>query len=110
MKVDEKGHTIVIKSTEENSLVFFEKLTQQHEKFKNHNLILDLTHDKSVTIATIKIFKDISKVHKKGKKSVIIVAENIDFNAVPNSIVVVPSLLEAHDCIELDEIERELGF
>jgi hypothetical protein len=46
----------------------------------------------------------------KGKKSFIIVAENIDFNSVPKSLVVVPSVLEAHDIIDMDEIERDLGF
>jgi hypothetical protein len=49
-------------------------------------------------------------MHCKGKKSFVIVAENIDFNAVPKSLVVVPSVLEAHDIIDMDEIERDLGF
>ena len=39
-----------------------------------------------------------------------IVAENIDFNDVPASLLVVPTLLEAHDMIEMEEIERDLGF
>ena len=110
MKVDLKGHTIVIKDTEGDSLVFLEKVTNQHESFKHQNLILDLTHDKTTTIASIKAFSELSKIHKKGKKSFVIVAENIDFNAVPKALVVVPSVLEAHDIIEMEEIERDLGF
>jgi hypothetical protein len=110
MKVDLKGHTIVIKDTEGDSLVFLEKVTNQHESFKHQNLILDLTHDKTTTIASIKAFSELSKIHKKGKKSFVIVAENIDFNAVPKAILVVPSVLEANDIIEMEEIERDLGF
>jgi hypothetical protein len=110
MKVDIKGHTTVIKDTEGDSLVFLEKVTNQHESFKHQNLILDLTNDKTTTIASIKAFSDLSKTHKKGKKSFVIVAENIDFNAVPKSLLVVPSVLEAHDIIEMEEIERDLGF
>jgi hypothetical protein len=110
MKVDLKGHTIVIKDTEGDSLVFLEKVTNQHESFKHQNLILDLTHDKTTTIASVKAFSELSKIHKKGKKSFVIVAENIDFNAVPKSLLVVPSVLEAHDIIEMEEIERDLGF
>jgi hypothetical protein len=110
MKVDVKGHTTVIKDTEGDSLVFLEKVTNQHESFKHQNLILDLTNDKTTTIASIKAFSDLSKTHKKGKKSFVIVAENIDFNAVPKSLLVVPSVLEAHDIIEMEEIERDLGF
>ena len=71
---------------------------------------MDLTHDKSTTIQSIKVFSDLSKLHSKGKKSFVIVTENIDFNALPKSLVVVPSVLEAHDIIDMDEIERDLGF
>ena len=110
MKVDAKGHTTVIKNTQGDSLVFLEKVTNQHESFKHQNLILDLTHDKATTIASIKAFSELSKTHKKGKKSFVIVVENIDFNAIPRSLVVVPSVLEAHDIIEMEEIERDLGF
>ena len=110
MKVDAKGYTTVIKNTQGDSLVFLEKVTNQHESFKHQNLILDLTHDKTTTIASVKAFSELSKTHKKGKKSFVIVAENIDFNAVPKSLVVVPSVLEANDIIEMEEIERDLGF
>ena len=110
MKVDVKGHTTVIKDTQGDSVTFLEKVTTQHESYKHQNLILDVTHDKSTTIVSIKAFSELSKLHKKGKKSFVIVAENIDFNAVPKALVVVPSVLEAHDIIEMEEIERDLGF
>ena len=40
----------------------------------------------------------------------IIVSDVVDFDKVPNYLNVVPSVLEAHDMIEMDEIERDLGF
>ena len=110
MKVDVKGHTTVIKDTQGDSVSFLEKVTTQHESYKHQNLILDVTYDKTTTIVAIKAFSELSKLHKKGKKSFVIVAENIDFNAVPKALVVVPSVLEAHDIIEMEEIERDLGF
>ena len=110
MKVDAKGHTTVIKDTQGDSVAFLEKVTNQHESYKHQNLILDLTHDNTTTITSIKAFYELSKIHKKGKKSFVIVVENIDFNAIPRSLVVVPSVLEAHDIIEMEEIERDLGF
>jgi hypothetical protein len=110
MKVDIKGHTTIIKDTQGDILAFLEKITQQHASYKDQNLILDVSHDKSVAISSIKLFTDLSKQHKKGKKSFVIVAEDIDFNAIPKTLVVVPSVLEAHDIIEMEEIERDLGF
>jgi hypothetical protein len=38
------------------------------------------------------------------------VVSDIDYNAVPDMLTVVPSLLEANDIIEMEEIERDLGF
>jgi hypothetical protein len=110
MKVDTKGHITVIKDTQGNISDFLDKITQQHATFKDQNLILDVSNDKSVATASLKMFSDLSKLHKKGKKSFVMVAENIDFNAVPKALVVVPSVLEAHDIIEMEEIERDLGF
>ena len=37
-------------------------------------------------------------------------ASEIDFNKVPSALQIVPSVLEAHDIIEMEEIERDLGF
>ncbi|HLF52667.1 ribonuclease Z [Flavobacterium sp.] len=110
MKVDIKGHTVIIKDTEGNIAAFLEKVSNQYASFKDHNLILDISHDKTANVKSIKTFSDLSKKHKKGKKSFVIVAENIDFNDVPSSMLVVPTLLEAHDMIEMEEIERDLGF
>lgn len=110
MKVELKGHTTILKDTQGNSAAFLEKVTHEHNSFKNQNLILDVTHDKNLTIKNLKAFLEVSKLHKKGKKSFVVVAENIDFNDVPTKIIVVPSMLEAHDIIEMEEIERDLGF
>jgi hypothetical protein len=110
MKVATKGHTIIIKDTEGDIVAFLEKINNQYNSFKEHNLILDISHDKSVDVKSIKIFSDLAKMHKKEKKSLVLVAENIDYNKVPVSIIVVPTQLEAHDMIEMDEIERDLGF
>lgn len=110
MKVTTKGHTIIIKDTEGNIVEFLEKINNQYNSFKEHNLILDISHDKSVDVKSIKIFSDLVKRHKKEKKSLVFVVQDLDYNKVPVSITVVPTLLEAQDLIEMDEIERDLGF
>ncbi len=110
MKVDKKGHTTLIRDTQGDIASFLEKVTKAYTTYATQNLILDVTHDKNVALKDIKLFAGLSKSHLKGKKSFVIVAENIDFNAVPAQLTVVPSLLEAHDIIEMEEIERDLGF
>ncbi len=110
MKVEQKGNATIIRDTQRNLSSFIEKLQLEHESFKSQNLILDITHDTDLTIKEIKLFSDLSKIHKIHKKSFVIVAQDINFNEVPIKLDVVPSILEAHDIIEMEEIERDLGF
>ena len=110
MKVEEKGHTIIIRDTQGNTDAFLSKVTQEHKSFEGHNLILDISSDENVTLKQINAFLPLSKQHRKVRKSFVVIAPNTDFNSLPVSLVVVPSLLEAHDIIEMEEIERDLGF
>jgi hypothetical protein len=110
MKVEQKGHTTVIKDTVGQTADFLMKVTHEHNTYKNSNLILDLTHDKSLSLEDVKSFAELIKLHKKQKKSIVLVADSVNFNAVPKSIILVPTILEAHDIIEMEEIERDLGF
>lgn len=109
MKVDQKGNTTILKDTQGDCVSFIEKIEQQ-KAFENSNIVIDLSQHKSITIADLKLFLPLSKKYKKLKKSLVIVTTDTDFNAVPSHLTVVPSLLEAHDIIEMEEIERDLGF
>ena len=110
MKVDKKGHTTIIKETKGDIQLFLNNLTNEIHSFKDQNLIIDVSHDSKVTLVDLKNFKSLSNSHKNAKKSFVIVADNINFNEVPEFLNIVPSVLEAHDIIEMEEIERDLGF
>ena len=110
MKVDQKGHTITIKDTQGDLSSFLTKVTSQFKTFERHNIIIDLLQYNNLSIDQIKLFLPLSKQHKKNKKSYVIVASDFDYNAVPAKLTVVPSVLEAHDIIDMEEIERDLGF
>lgn len=110
MKVDHKSHTVIIKDTQGDLASFVTKLTQQYKSFEKLNITVDLLAHKNLTVADVEVFSVLSEQHKAAKKSFIIIADDIDFNAVSDDITVVPSLLEAHDIIEMEEIERDLGF
>jgi hypothetical protein len=110
MKVDQKGHTTIIKDTQGDVNSFLEKVTNEYGSFKNKNLILDISNDKNIELDHIISFLFLSNKHRKAKKSFVIVVSDFDFNEVPDEMIVVPTVLEAHDIIEMEEIERDLGF
>lgn len=110
MKVEEKGHTVTIKGTQGDVVAFLAKVTSEYNAFKEKNIILDLTSDNDITLDTVLTFLSLSDKHRKAKKSFVLVANDVDFGEVPDEMVVVPTLLEANDIIEMEEIERDLGF
>ncbi|WP_297517153.1 ribonuclease Z [Flavobacterium sp.] len=109
MRVETKGHTTILRDTVEPVADFCAKVTREYGQFVTQNVIVDLTHIE-VDLTTVKLFSPLAKTHQKGKKSFVIVVNAIDFNAIPSHLHVVPSLKEAHDIIEMEEIERDLGF
>lgn len=110
MKVEQKGHTVIIKDTQGNAEAFLMKVTHEYKTFEKYNMILDISSAETVTLKTLAQFRPLSKIHRKAKKSFVVVVPGIDFTAVHESLTVVPTLLEAHDVIEMEEIERDLGF
>jgi hypothetical protein len=110
MKVEQKGHTVTIKDTQGDLVSFLMKVTHEYKTFEKYNMIVDLSLHKDLTVKAIDSFLPLSKTHRKAKKSFVIVADGVDFNEVSDKLLLVPSMLEAHDMIDMEEIERDLGF
>lgn len=86
------------------------KLYITYPKFKNDNVIINLSVLKEVTLENIVEFRDISNKHRGEKHSFVIVTDKARIDEMPEEIIVVPSLKEAYDVIEMEEMERDLGF
>lgn len=110
MKVEQKGHTVIIKDTQADVKAFLGKITAEHNNYKEQNIILDVSQDNGISLDVLLSFLPLSNKHRKAKKSFVMVASDIEYSDVPDEMVVVPTLLEAHDIIEMEEIERDLGF
>jgi len=108
MKVKEKNNVVVFKKSSEDLTDFAEKIIDQPNVFKDKNIIIDL-EETALRPSEIIPFESLAVLQKKQKKSFVIVAE-IDFDEVSEEIIVVPTLQEGFDIIEMEEIERDLGF
>ncbi|MBF6607354.1 MAG: ribonuclease Z [Flavobacterium sp.] len=99
----------MIKDTQGDLKKFLDNVTHEYKSFEKNNLIIDLLSYDNLKEADITAFRDLSDHHRNANKSFIIVADT-DFNSISEQFVVVPTILEAHDMIEMDEIQRDLGF
>lgn len=108
MKVKEKNNVVVLKKGTEELSAFAEKILEQAHTFKDKNVLIDL-EEIALRPSQIISFEKLAMHQKKQKKSFVIVAD-VDFDEIAEEIIIVPTLQEGFDIIEMEEIERDLGF
>lgn len=109
--VFDKEESLVIISQEKLSIdVFLENLSTEYPKLKNDNLIIDLLGFTKLTPYNVVAFLEISRKHKKNGQSFVLVSKKVSYDDVPDEISLVPTLQEARDIVEMEEIERDLGL
>lgn len=110
MKIENKdNYSLII--TEENSFSQFQKTFEsEYEKVRDNHLIICFSEEINTTIKDLLLLLPVSSAHKKRKLSFICVANQVEIDDIPEEFSVVPTLEEAEDVLEMDEIERDLGF
>lgn len=107
----DKDENITIITQEKASVVeLVKKLDVLYERFKNDNVIINLSSLNKITLEHIVEFLQLSNTHRKSKHSFVIVTDQISLTEIPDELVVVPTIKEAYDIIEMEEMERDLEF
>ena len=110
MIIDKDGNITIITHETATISQLVKNIEKSYGKFKNDNIIVNLSSIGKLNIMDIVEFLEISNTHRKAKHSFVIVTSNFDFDEAPDEIIVVPSTQEAYDIIEMEEMERDLGF
>lgn len=112
MKVKKCINFVLIQDNQNlNILAFSEQVEALISKeFKGSNIIIDLLKYEDLTFENLLLFLVMSNKHRAAKRSFAMVNNNIDIDLIPDELVVVPTIQEAEDIIEMEEIERDLGF
>ncbi len=79
-------------------------------QYSEDNLIIDLLKYNSLSQEDLLLFLPLSNEQRADKKSFVLVNNSVGVDDIPDELCVVPTLLEAGDIIEMEKIERELGF
>ena len=110
MIFDKQGSTTIITQEKATIIEFVKRLEDKYESIKNDNIIVNLFSLKELSVNDINEFIRISKEHQANKHSFVIVTNKISYDEAPNEITIAPTLIEARDLIEMEEIERDLDF
>lgn len=80
------------------------------ERYADQDLVIDLTVYSDVTLGHLLHFLEVSNLHRGNKHSFVFICDAIPVDDIPHKMIVVPTLGEAADIIEMENIERDLGF
>jgi hypothetical protein len=110
MIIDQDGSISIITQEKATIIELVKKIQALYPKFKNNNIIVALSSLNKLGLQDVVEFLELSNTHKATKHSFVIVSDKVDLDLVPVEIVVVPTIQEAYDIIEMEEMERDLGF
>ncbi|RLD29162.1 MAG: ribonuclease Z [Bacteroidetes bacterium] len=110
MIFDRDGNISIITQERASITELAKKLQVIYSRFKNDNIIVNLTSLRPLISQDVVEFLKISNQHRNAKHSFIIVTDKVDVDDMPDELVVVPTLQEAYDVIEMEDMERDLGF
>lgn len=111
MKIDKKESYWIIKDEKSDPKGFSNYLEKiAYKEFKDQNVVIDLLQYDALTLEELLGFLKVSNQHRGNNHSFVIVNDTILIDNVPDELAVVPTLLEAKDFIQMEELERDLGF
>ena len=110
MIFDKDGNITVITQEKVSIVELVKKLQIMYSRFKDENIIINLTSLKQLKTTDVIEFLQVSNKHREANHSFIIVSNKIELGDIPDELIIVPTLQEAYDVIEMEEIERDLGL
>tara|TARA_R110002012_G_scaffold9062_5_gene41651 strand:+ start:4070 stop:4405 length:336 start_codon:yes stop_codon:yes gene_type:complete len=111
MKIENHPNFVVLEDEKDDIIDFASFIESQvPSKYKGQNVVINLLKYQTLELPQLLQFLKTSNLHRKTKQSFVIVNDAIEVDDVPYEMIVVPTLQEAGDIVEMEEIERDLGF
>ncbi|MDX1332228.1 MAG: ribonuclease Z [Robiginitalea sp.] len=110
MIFDKEGNTTIVFQEKSSLPEFLNNLKSAYPKLRNDHLIINLFSFDSLTTEDLLEFLELSDRHRGNGKSFVLVSDKITYEQVPDELNLTPSLQEARDIIEMEEIERDLDL
>jgi len=110
MKILKKEKYTLISSDENSFSDFYTAFVNELPRLKEEHLILELSDKFKTSKEDFLLFLNIAEKKKEKKSSFVIVNKTINVDDFPDNFNIVPTLIEAEDILEMEAMERELGF
>lgn len=111
MKLTDKENYSIVED-DKNNVEGFSNYLENHayDQIRDKHIIVDIIKYGKLTLEELLSFLELSNKQRKRKKSFVIVNDTINIEHLPEELVVVPTMREAVDVIQMEDIERDMGF
>ncbi|CAM1335175.1 hypothetical protein [Tenacibaculum aestuariivivum] len=110
MKIEHKNNYTLISSEEDNFKDFFLTFEKEHINYNKKNVIIKILGDFYSSKENILLFLEYADKHQQNNTSFIIIVKDVNIDDFPETLNIVPTLIEAEDVLEMENIQRDLGF
>ena len=111
MKIINKSNYILLQSTDTKSTgEFIQYASHQIMQQSQENYVVDLLVFDDINKQNIKQLKSINDSILAENYSLVVLINQLKVDELPEEINTVPTLQEAEDVIQMEMIERDLGF
>ncbi len=111
MILSQNGNISIITQEKATLIELVKKIETLYPKFKNNSIVVNLTSLDTIKVEDVVEFLRLSNNHRNGNQSFVIVSNkvNIEDDALED-LIIVPTLQEAYDIIEMEDMEYDLGI
>jgi len=110
MLIDRDENIVIITQEQAYVKTLVNNIEQVYDKYRDSHIIINLLSLDTIELDDVIEFLSLSNKHRGAKKSFVIITDKVDIDTMPDEICVVPTTQEAYDIIEMEDIERDLGF
>ena len=110
MDIENENNHILIKATEKTFKEFHSAFIDKDLHKVSTHKIVQFPNNIEIVASDVASFLSIANEHKKSGISFVVICNGIAIDEIPDAINVVPSVIEAEDLLEMEAIERDLGF
>lgn len=110
MQIERKEKYTLIHTKENSFDNFLKEISNILQNFENEDLILEISNFINFKEEDFSLLLDVKTKKNKNGTSFVIVNKNVSIDNLPESLNIAPTITEAEDILEIEAIERELGF
>jgi hypothetical protein len=110
MQIEKKDTYTLISSDENTFEALQDSLLEKINDFEKTHVILQISEKINVANKDFSLILKLAKNKQEKNTSFVLINAAINLDDLPEHINIVPTLQEAEDILEMEAIERELGF